>query len=170
MSISKPQTRDEMRQYILTKLGAPVIEINVAEEQIDIAIDDAFQFFNERSHFLGTENMYLTTRITPEFVAAFSSFRTEEVSQVGKNPDVPIPGRPAAHAEGMVEELTLITPGEGYPTSGMPLINITTSEETDINITTGSDEDIETQSGSEIIYQTNVEDYSTGQSRTVTIG
>ena len=58
MSISSPQNRDEFRQYILTKLGAPVIEINVAEEQIDIAIDDAFQYFNERSHFYGTENIF----------------------------------------------------------------------------------------------------------------
>jgi cysteine synthase len=55
MSIARPQNRDEFRQHVLTKLGAPVIEINVAEEQMDIAIDDAFQYYNERSHFLGTE-------------------------------------------------------------------------------------------------------------------
>ena len=81
MSISSPQNRDEFRQYILTKLGAPVIEINVADEQIDIAIDDAFQYFNERSHFLGTENMYLTTRITPEFTAAFTSFALKQITR-----------------------------------------------------------------------------------------
>ena len=64
MSIARPQDRTEFRQYVLTKLGAPVTEINVADEQIDIAIEDAFQYFNERSHFLGTERMYLTLRMT----------------------------------------------------------------------------------------------------------
>ena len=44
MSISKPQNRTEFKQHILTKLGAPVLEINVSDEQMDIAIDDAFQF------------------------------------------------------------------------------------------------------------------------------
>ena len=68
MSIARPQNRDEFRQYILTKLGAPVLQVNVSEEQIDIAIEDAFQYFNERSHFLGTERMYLTFRQTPEFI------------------------------------------------------------------------------------------------------
>ena len=29
MSIARPQNRDEFRQYVLTKLGAPVLEINV---------------------------------------------------------------------------------------------------------------------------------------------
>ena len=69
MSISSPQDRTEFKQYLLTKLGAPVIEINVADEQLDIVIDDAFQFFNERQHFYGTERMYLTTQITSQFVS-----------------------------------------------------------------------------------------------------
>ena len=104
MSISSPQNRDEFRQYVLTKLGAPVIEINVAEEQVDIAIDDAFQYYNERSHFLGTENMYLTFKVTPEFTTLFSSFASQETSQQGGYaPLNPIPGRPTNYAEGMVE-------------------------------------------------------------------
>jgi len=170
MSISRPQNRDEFRQYILTKLGAPVIEINVADEQIDIAIDDAFQFFNERSHFLGTERMYLATQITPEFIAAFSSFTIKETSQVGKNPNAPIPGRPSFYAEGMVDELTLITPGEGYPPNRTVLINQNTNEEKELEITTEAAADIQTQSGDNIIYQTNAEDDVTGTGLTVTIG
>ena len=46
MSISKPQNREEFKKHILTKLGAPVLQINVADEQLDVAIDYAFQFFN----------------------------------------------------------------------------------------------------------------------------
>ena len=53
MSISKPQNREEFKRHILIKLGEPVLEINVSDEQMDIAIDDAFQYFNERNHFNG---------------------------------------------------------------------------------------------------------------------
>ncbi len=55
MSVSKPQNREEFKKHILIKLGHPVLEINVASEQMDVAIDDAFQFFNERNHFNGVE-------------------------------------------------------------------------------------------------------------------
>ena len=62
MSVSKPQNREEFKAHILSKLGAPVLEINVADEQLDIAIDDSFQYFNERNHFNGVERAYLTAR------------------------------------------------------------------------------------------------------------
>ena len=155
MSISSPQNRDEFRQYILTKLGAPVIEINVADEQIDIAIDDSFQYYNERSHFLGTENMYLTFKVTPEFTRVFTSFALQETSQQGGYaPLNPIPGRPTNYAEGMVEELTLISPGSGYPPNSTTLANVQTTVETDVDITTQDSLDIQTDAGGNLIYQT----------------
>ena len=170
MSIARPQNRDEFRQYVLTKLGAPVLEINVAAEQIDIAIEDAFQYFNERSHFYGTERMYLTFRQTAEFVEAFTSFGVKEVSQQGKNPSVPIPGRPSTRATGMVDELTLINPGKGYPTNATPLTNRPTSEVTaDIDITTQEEDEITTEDGTNIIYSTSGVS-SKGQGLTVNIG
>ena len=67
MSIASPQNREEFKQHILMKLGAPVLQINVADEQLDIAINDAFQYYNERSHFYGTERMYLTFEATRQF-------------------------------------------------------------------------------------------------------
>ena len=157
MSIARPQNRDEFRQYILTKLGAPVTEINVAEEQVDIAIEDAFQYFNERSHFLGTERMYLTFRMTNEFLEAFTSFRTQETSQQGGNaPTTPIPGRPTESAAGMVAELTLVSPGSGYPPNAAPLTNQQTSEinSDELEITTQGGADIQTQAGLNIVYST----------------
>ena len=169
MSIARPQDRDEFRQYILTKLGAPVTQINVAEEQIDIAIEDAFQYFNERSHFLGTERMYLTWRITPEFIESFSSFRTQEVNQQGTG-DVPIPGRPSLRGEGMVDELTLIAPGKGYPANARPLADIPAYDVSgDINITTQTEENLQTDSGVDIIWSTQALD-GEGQGLTVNIG
>jgi hypothetical protein len=47
MSSSRPSTRDELAQYCLRALGAPVIEINVDEDQIQDRIDEALQFYQE---------------------------------------------------------------------------------------------------------------------------
>lgn len=68
MSIASPQNRKEFKEYIKMKLGAPVLEINVADEQMDIAISDAFQFFNERNHFNGVERAYLSIDLTQDIV------------------------------------------------------------------------------------------------------
>lgn len=64
MSIASPQNRQEFKEYIKMKLGAPVLQINVADEQMDIAINDAFQYFNERNHFNGVERAYLVIDTT----------------------------------------------------------------------------------------------------------
>lgn len=68
MSIASPQTRAEFKEHIKMKLGAPVLQINVADEQMDIAINDAFQFFNERNHFNGVERGYLIVDTTQDVV------------------------------------------------------------------------------------------------------
>ena len=63
--MSKPSTRQELIDYCLRQLGAPVLEINVADDQIDDLFDDALQYFQER-HFDGIEKMYLKYRITQD--------------------------------------------------------------------------------------------------------
>lgn len=63
--MAKPASRQELIDYCLRKLGAPVLEINVAEEQLDDLVDDALQFFNER-HFDGVEKMFLKYKITAD--------------------------------------------------------------------------------------------------------
>jgi len=65
--MAKPASRTELKQYCLRQLGAPVLEINVADEQIDDLIDDALQYFQER-HFDGVEKMYLKHKITEDEV------------------------------------------------------------------------------------------------------
>ena len=67
MSVASPQNRDELKQYIKTKLGAPVLQINVSDEQMDLAINDAFQYFYERQHFDATEQVYLSMKMEPAF-------------------------------------------------------------------------------------------------------
>lgn len=61
--MAKPVTRQQLIDYCLRRLGAPVLEINVDDDQIDDLVDDALQYFNER-HFDGVERMYLKYKIT----------------------------------------------------------------------------------------------------------
>ena len=61
--MAKPASRQQLIDYCLRKLGAPVLEINVDDDQIDDLVDDAIQLFNER-HFDGVERMYLKYKIT----------------------------------------------------------------------------------------------------------
>lgn len=68
--MAKPSTREELKEYCLRKLGAPVLEINVDDDQIEDCIDDALQYFHER-HFDGSEKMYLKHQITSEDVTRF---------------------------------------------------------------------------------------------------
>jgi len=63
--VAKPSSRQELIDYCLRKLGHPVLEINVDDDQIDDLVDDAIQYFNER-HFDGVERMYLKYKITDE--------------------------------------------------------------------------------------------------------
>tara|TARA_R100000278_G_C5467404_1_gene163198 strand:- start:387 stop:1232 length:846 start_codon:yes stop_codon:yes gene_type:complete len=63
--MGKPNSRQELIDYCLRQLGAPVLEVNVDDDQIDDLVDDAIQYFNER-HFDGVERMYLKYKITQD--------------------------------------------------------------------------------------------------------
>ena len=63
--MAKPASRQQLIDYCLRKLGAPILEINIDDDQIDDAVDDALQYFHER-HFDGVERMYLKYKITQE--------------------------------------------------------------------------------------------------------
>lgn len=63
--MSQPASRQQLIDYCLRRLGAPVLEINVDDDQVDDLVDDALQYFQER-HFDGVERMYLKYRITEE--------------------------------------------------------------------------------------------------------
>ena len=61
--MSQPSTRSELKQYCLRQLGAPVLEINLADEQCEDLIDDAIQIFQER-HFDGVYPAFLKYKLT----------------------------------------------------------------------------------------------------------
>ena len=63
--MAQPSTRQELIDYCKRKLGAPVLEINVADEQIDDLVDDAIQFFQER-HFDGVYPTFFKYQFTQD--------------------------------------------------------------------------------------------------------
>ena len=79
--MAKPSTRQGLIDYCLRKLGAPVLEVNVDDEQIDDLVDDAIQYFNER-HYDGVEKMYLKYKITSDDVARGRAQGTDGVGIV----------------------------------------------------------------------------------------
>mgnify|MGYP003349386852 FL=1 len=54
--------RAQFKDYCLRRLGFPVIDINVDDDQVDDRIDEALSFFNDY-HFDGVEKMYMKHRI-----------------------------------------------------------------------------------------------------------
>ena len=79
--MAKPATRQGLIDYCLRKLGAPVLEINVDDDQIDDLVDDAIQFFNER-HFDGVERMFLKYKLTQEDIDRGTGKNTDGVGIV----------------------------------------------------------------------------------------
>ena len=56
-------TRQGLIDYCLRRLGQPVVEINVDEDQLEERVDDALEFFQEY-HFDGVEKVFLKHVIT----------------------------------------------------------------------------------------------------------
>jgi hypothetical protein len=69
--MAKPSTREEFKDYCLRRLGAPILEINVDQDQLDDIVDDAIQFFQEY-HYDGIELMYLKHQVTEEDYTRFN--------------------------------------------------------------------------------------------------
>jgi hypothetical protein len=65
MSTSKPASREELKQFCLRRLGAPLLEINVADEQIEDCIEIAFSYYYDY-HYDATEKIYLAHQVTDE--------------------------------------------------------------------------------------------------------
>jgi hypothetical protein len=61
--MAKPTTRAQFKDYCLRRLGHPVIQINLDDDQIDDRIDDALSFFHDY-HFDGCEKIYMKHQFT----------------------------------------------------------------------------------------------------------
>lgn len=60
-----PTSREEFKEYCLRKLGKPVIEINVDDDQIEDRIDEALRYYWDY-HFDGSDKVYYKHQITEQ--------------------------------------------------------------------------------------------------------
>jgi len=60
-----PTSRQEFKEYCLRKLGKPVIEINVDDDQVDDRIDEALRYYWDY-HFDGSEKVYYKHQVTDQ--------------------------------------------------------------------------------------------------------
>jgi hypothetical protein len=63
--MAKPTSRTEMKEYCLRKLGSPVIQINVADSQVEDRIDEALEFFQE-IHYDAVKRDYVKHQVTQD--------------------------------------------------------------------------------------------------------
>ena len=63
--MAQPTTREQFKDWLLRKLGAPVIDINVSDEQIDDRVDEAVDFWRDY-HYNGSQLVYMKHQITQE--------------------------------------------------------------------------------------------------------
>ena len=66
--MAQPQTKQELADWILRKLGAPVINVEIADIQLEDAIDDAVQYF-QQYHFDGSNRSYRTVKVSADLLA-----------------------------------------------------------------------------------------------------
>jgi hypothetical protein len=74
-------TRQELKDYCLRRLGYPVIEINVDDDQVEDRVQDAIDYWHEY-HFDGVERVYMKAQVEASELkfttAAAASFITGE--------------------------------------------------------------------------------------------
>jgi hypothetical protein len=61
--MATPSTRTQFKDYCMRRLGWPVLQINVDDDQVEDRIDDALSFFNDY-HWDGVEKIYMKHKIT----------------------------------------------------------------------------------------------------------
>ena len=66
--MATPTTKAEFKEYCLRKLGKPVIEINVDDDQVDDRIDEAIRYWYDY-HFDGSDKVYYKHQVTETDVA-----------------------------------------------------------------------------------------------------
>ena len=70
-----PTSKATFKEYCLRRLGKPVLEVNVSDDQVDDAIDYAVQKF-QQYHYEGAERVYLKHKFTADEITAGKSNTT----------------------------------------------------------------------------------------------
>ena len=77
--MAQPTSKAEFKEYCLRKLGKPVIEINVDQDQVDDRVDEALSYYADY-HFDGVEKTYVKHQVSNSYIQ-FTAL------EMGDNPD-----------------------------------------------------------------------------------
>ena len=82
--MASPSTREGLIDYALRQNGAPVLEINIEDDQIDDLVDDAVQFYNER-HMDGYIRTHLKVQYSQLMLDAMTTDTDTTVASATSN-------------------------------------------------------------------------------------
>ena len=80
--MAEPTTRTEFKAWCKRKLGYPVIDINVDDDQVDDRVDEAIQFWNTFMQN-GQQRTYLKHQLTQEDVDRAKTNTSETATAIG---------------------------------------------------------------------------------------
>ena len=71
--MTQPTTRATLKDYAKRKLGYPVVDLNIDDDQMEDCIDDALEYFQEY-HFDGTYPTFVKKQISGSTLKIFLAF------------------------------------------------------------------------------------------------
>lgn len=74
-----PKNRDEFKQRVLSELGEPVIKVNLSDEQLDNAVDDAIDFYRD-FHVDGNERFFLMLQMPSDETKFQELMKTNQIT------------------------------------------------------------------------------------------
>jgi hypothetical protein len=80
--MAEPNSKASLKEYIKRKLGAPVLEVNVDDDQFDDRIDEGLQYFREY-HYDGAIKTYLKHQLTQNDIDSFKTNATHNAATTG---------------------------------------------------------------------------------------
>jgi hypothetical protein len=136
--MATPTTRAEFKEYCLRKLGKPVIEINVDDDQVEDRIDEAIKYYWDY-HFDGSERLYYKYMIQDSdrrdavkeitIVDGGTGYSNSDTVVITKDPSCPTGAGATAtlttNSSGGIISVTMANNGTGYTLD--PSVSITTS-------------------------------------------
>jgi hypothetical protein len=81
--MAAPATRQQLIDYCLRKLGHPVTEINVDDDQVEDRIDDAFQYYRDY-HYDAVQRIFMKHMVTASRMTVTGVATTAGLFQLGE--------------------------------------------------------------------------------------
>lgn len=139
-----PNSRDTFKEYCLRKLGKPVIEINVDDDQVDDRIDESLRYYWDY-HFDGSERIYYKYQIVGN--EGTSSVKTITINNGGtgysNNDTLSISQGSGAvaslvtYANGTISNVVLSSYGSSYSSTANVTISTSTGSSANLSVNLG---------------------------------